>query len=136
MNNPLQQQGQPQMQPQAAMAPEQPAQPQMGGQKAPWFNEEVQQTLFGRIQALSEQEVAILDSIVTQETFPVLSKVFTELFSDGTEQQQPQGAIQPQQPQQPQQGAGHAGGASPAPQGGDNTPNPLVNRDVSRGLVG
>jgi len=89
------------IQPQAgAPQPEAMAQPMPPqGQKQDWFDPHVQQVLFGRIQSLREDEVEILDSIVTPQTFPILAKVFPELISNGEIEDAgaQAGAIMPQQ---------------------------------------
>ena len=85
------------------------------------FDQDVQNILWSRVQTLNQQEVQILDQIVTPQSYPVLVKMFPELKplldQATTVKGAQQGPIQGQQAQQPAQAA-------------------PINPNVSRGLIG
>ena len=71
------------MQQQGGM-PQAPQAPQQGGpmqspQQALGFIQGVQDILYARVQALTEDEINTLDTIITPETYPILVKIFPEL---------------------------------------------------------
>lgn len=89
------------------------------------FNRDVQNILWSRVQSMSEQELDVLDAVITPQTFPILVKLFPEmqlLFEQGSQvsASQPmmaQGTGMPTQPQQQQ-------------------PNPLSNPQSKNRLMG
>ena len=116
----------------------QPGQMQQGpeGQPMPEIDgEELQMLMMERVGTLSPPEMQVLDSIITPQTVPVLFKLFPELgilFEQGSQIQaymQQQGGQQPQgQPQMQQQQMQQQG--QPQQQA-----NPLINDEVSAGLM-
>lgn len=134
-----QQQGAPEQEMQHGMKPMPQQQPQMSGggmpQQAggmapqmPQLNgEDVQMLLFSRIAEMNQQELQTLDSVITPETLPVLFKLLPELgilFEQAS-------AIQ---------GRGMAGEGMMEENGegyeDEESDNPLINDNLSRGLMG
>lgn len=116
----------PQMPPQAAagMPGTPPGQPMVSG-------EEVQGLMFSRLGQMSDEELNMLGSIVTEETVSVLFKLLPELGIFFEEALKFNGSQQ--------QGVTGQQGESEAriPKGdGEESDNPLVNPKISRGLMG
>ncbi len=108
------------MQP-SPQAAQQPPMPELRG-------EDVQMLLFSRVQNLTEPEMVTLDQMITPETIVVLLKLFPELailferasaFQGEQYQGQPQQQAQQEYEQDDEEGG-----------------NPLVNNNLSRGLMG
>lgn len=97
--------------------------------------EDLQKLLLERVTQLSQPELQILDQMITPQTIPVLFKIIPELgvlFEMGSQIAGAQGGAAQQPPTdgqpQPQAPAG--------PQQRPQEPNPLMDENVSRGLVG
>lgn len=87
------------------------------------FNQDVQNVLWSRVQAMSEQELDVIDAVITPQTLPVLVKLFPEmqlLFEQGS---QVSSASQPM----PSQGSGVQM---------QQQPNPLSNPQSKNRLMG
>ncbi len=125
--------------PQQSAAPEQPPMP-MQGQPQPGMEgqgaefdpsvingEELQMLLFTRLQELSPEEARAFADLITPETVIPLFKLLPEL-----------GILFDEILSQRAQGMGQDGAGMPQPQEQpmDESENPLVNDNISRGLMG
>lgn len=112
--------------------PQQPMMPQAGGAPpAPMIDgEDLQMLLFSRVAEMNPQEQQTLDALITPETLPVLFKLLPELgilFEQASAIKGMQGeGMEPEEEYEDEEGMDYE----------EESDNPLINENLSRGLMG